>query len=141
MPHVVTSLCLRDGDCISVCPVRCIVPGKPTAEWPWVYIDPKACTDCGTCIPKCPYGAIFPDEDVPADYRARKGQRLSSPKSEALRARADERLEIKVKGKVLVLEHTVALEEGEEVDLRADMSANSDFFEKGKGPGYRAREA
>lgn len=45
-----------------------------------------------------------------------------------------------MRGKVLVLEHTVTLEEGEVVDLRADMSANSGFFEKGKGPGYRARE-
>ena len=96
--------------------------------------------DCGTCVPVCPYGAIFPDEDVPASYPARKGQRLSAPKSEALRARANQRLEIKIKGKVLALEHTVALEEGEVIDLRADMSANSNFFEKGKGPGYRARE-
>ena len=140
MTHIVTSLCLRDGDCIPVCPVRCIVPGKPVAEWPWVYIDPAACIDCGTCVDKCPYGAIFPDEDVPSRYKAKKGQRLSAPEDEALRARATERFEIKVKGKVLILEHTVVLGEGEVVDLRPDMRANADFFEKGQGPGYKARE-
>ena len=29
MTHIITSLCLRDGACMEVCPVECIVPGKP----------------------------------------------------------------------------------------------------------------
>jgi len=38
MPHVVTSLCLRDGACVDVCPSESIVPGFPESEWPWYYI-------------------------------------------------------------------------------------------------------
>ncbi len=96
--------------------------------------------DCGTCVPACPYGAIFPDEDVPGSYKAKGGQRLNAPRNEALRVRANEHLQYKQKGLVTVLEHTVALGEGEVVDLRPDMGANSDFFKKGRGPGYKARE-
>jgi hypothetical protein len=32
MTHIITSLCLRDAGCVEVCPVECIVPGKPEAE-------------------------------------------------------------------------------------------------------------
>ena len=45
MTHVITSLCLRDGGCVTVCPVECIVPGKPVEEWPLFYIDPDTCID------------------------------------------------------------------------------------------------
>jgi ferredoxin len=138
MPHFITSLCLRDGDCIPVCPVRCIVLGKPEAEWPWVYIDPEACIDCGTCVPECPYGAIFPDEDVPSHYQAKEGQRLNAPRDAALRARANERLAFKKNGKAVVLEHTVALRAGQVVNLREDIPDNAQFFQI--GPGYKARE-
>ena len=30
MTHVITSLCLRDNGCLSVCPVDCIQPGTPS---------------------------------------------------------------------------------------------------------------
>ena len=60
MTHIITSLCIRDRGCIDVCPVECIVPGEPVAEWPWMYIDPDTCIDCGACIPECPFLAIFP---------------------------------------------------------------------------------
>lgn len=26
MTHIITSLCLRDGACVEVCPVECIIP-------------------------------------------------------------------------------------------------------------------
>ena len=29
MAHVITHLCLRDGACVDVCPVECIIAGKP----------------------------------------------------------------------------------------------------------------
>ena len=29
MTHIITSLCLRDGACVDVCPVECIIPGQP----------------------------------------------------------------------------------------------------------------
>lgn len=69
MTHVITSLCVRDGACVEVCPVECIVPGpKEDPEWPLFYIDPDTCIDCGACVPECPVEAIFPEEDVPPEF-------------------------------------------------------------------------
>ncbi len=68
MTHVITDLCLRDGACVEVCPVECIIPGQPETEWPWYYIDPDTCIDCGACVPECPVEAIFPEADVPKEY-------------------------------------------------------------------------
>ena len=70
MTHVITSICIRDGACVEVCPVECIVPGFPEDEWPLYYIDPDTCIDCGACVPECPVDAIFPEEDVPDEYQA-----------------------------------------------------------------------
>jgi ferredoxin len=69
MTHVITSLCVRDGACVEVCPVECIVPGsKGSADWPLFYIDPDTCIDCGACVPECPVEAIFPEDELPAEY-------------------------------------------------------------------------
>lgn len=69
MAYVITRLCIRDGACVEVCPVECIVPGpKDEAEWPYFYIDPDTCIDCGACAPECPVDAIFPEDEVPAEY-------------------------------------------------------------------------
>ncbi len=70
MTHVITKLCIRDGACVEVCPVECIVPGpKDDPEWgQYFYIDPDTCIDCGACVPECPVEAIFPEEDLPPEY-------------------------------------------------------------------------
>ena len=34
-----------------------------------LYIDPDECIDCGACVPECPVEAIFPEEDVPAQWQ------------------------------------------------------------------------
>lgn len=114
MTHIITSLCIRDGACMEVCPVECIVPGQPEAEWPWYFIDPDTCIDCGACIPECPFEAIFIEEEVPADYEMAEGQ---------------ERLDWETKG-------LITYEGGEVVDLTVDIQPNYDFFES--GPGYDA---
>ena len=76
MAHVITALCLRDGACVDVCPVECIIKGMPEAEWPWFFIDPNTCIDCGACVPECPYEAIFPESEVPEAYTMKAGQGL-----------------------------------------------------------------
>jgi ferredoxin--NADP+ reductase len=69
MAYVITRLCVRDGACVEVCPVDCIVPGpKGDTDWPLFYIDPDTCIDCGACVPECPADAIFPEDEVPAQY-------------------------------------------------------------------------
>ena len=45
------------------------MPGQPEAEWPWYYIDPDTCIDCGACVPECPVDAIRPEEDLPEEQR------------------------------------------------------------------------
>lgn len=114
MTHIITSLCLRDGACTEVCPVECIVPGKPENEWPWYFIDPDTCIDCGACIPECPFEAIFVEEEVPNDYEMMEGQ---------------ERIPF---GGSEIVTHS----EGDVVDLTPDIQPNYDFFSN--GPGYEA---
>jgi ferredoxin--NADP+ reductase len=71
LAYVITSICTRDGSCVEVCPVNCIVPGpQGNADWPYFYIDPDTCINCGACAAVCPTKAIFPSEDeVPAEYK------------------------------------------------------------------------
>jgi ferredoxin len=138
MTHIITSLCLRDGGCIEVCPVECIVPGKPESEWPWMYIDPDTCIDCGACVPECPWEAIFPEDEVPGDHSAKDGQRVSSPNDPAISGRGGEHYSgHNNKSEAVELDGVITLAAGDVVDLRADVQKNYDFY-KG-GPGYGAR--
>ena len=113
MTHIITSLCLRDGACVEVCPVDCIVPGQPENEWPWYYIDPDTCIDCGACVPECPFEAIFIEEEVPSAYTMAANQE-----------------------RVTMAGEKITHKEGDVVDLTADIQPNYDFYEK--GPGYDA---
>ena len=114
MTHIITSLCLRDGACVEVCPVECIVPGKPENEWPWYFIDPDTCIDCGACIPECPYEAIFIEEEVPSEFTTNEGQ---------------ETIPFETKTRV---KHAA----GVVLDLTDDIQPNYEFF--AAGPGYDA---
>jgi NAD-dependent dihydropyrimidine dehydrogenase PreA subunit len=119
---------------MEVCPVECIVPGKPVEEWPSYYIDPETCIDCGACVPECPYEAIFMEDEVPSDYEAYGDERMSMPEgTEGF----DEEFESEdVDGVVWVLKATRVLDEGEVVDLTPAIQRNEDYFVE--GPGYDA---
>lgn len=130
MTHIITSLCLRDGACVTVCPVECIVPGIPQEEWPWYYIDPDTCIDCGACIPECPFEAIFTEDEVPSDLVAKENQQISrNDGSEVYEGHDD-------KGEAVHVEGIRTLKAGEVVDLRPDIQPNYDYFKT--GPGYKA---
>ena len=63
MAYAITQTCCTDASCVAACPVNCIhpTPGEPdfgTTES--LYIDPRACIDCGACADACPVEAIFP---------------------------------------------------------------------------------
>ena len=130
MTHIITSLCLRDAGCVEVCPVECIVPGKPQEEWPWYYIDPDTCIDCGACVPECPYGAIFPIDDVPSVYTAKGGEYISKV---GLTGHYEGKNHNDVP---VVLDCVRKLDAGEVIDLTADISLNGKYFKD--GPGYTA---
>ncbi len=132
MTHIVTRLCLRDTACVEVCPVECMVLGVPEAEWPWLYIDPDTCIDCGACVPECPYEAIFPEEEVPFDYEAPTGVWIANTK-ELLDGQP---FEGEIDGHEVKLLNAAQLAGGEVLDLTEDIPPNYDFFSE--GPGYDA---
>lgn len=139
MTHIVTRLCLRDTACVEVCPVECMVLGKPEEEWPWLYIDPDTCIDCGACVPECPYEAIFPEEEVPVDFVVQDihdGGTWIAMKKEDM---AGEPLVNATVGDHTVnVLNAVKIKPGEELDLSEDIEPNYDFFVD--GPGYDAMD-
>ena len=74
MPHVIAEACIgtKDTACVAVCPVDCIHPTKEEAEFEsaeMLYIDPGTCIDCGLCVDECPVKAIFPEEELPEQWK------------------------------------------------------------------------
>jgi NAD-dependent dihydropyrimidine dehydrogenase PreA subunit len=74
MAYVIALPCIgvKDGACVHICPCDCIHPrqdeaGFATAEQ--LYIDPKVCIDCNLCVDECPVGAIFQEDDLPAEWK------------------------------------------------------------------------
>jgi len=119
---------------VDVCPVECIVPGKPVDQWPWYYIDPDTCIDCGACIPECPFEAIFTEDEVPSAYGAKGGEQISMP---AGTAGFDETFDgTNHHGEAVHLDHVRTLAAGEVIDLTPDIKPNYDYYQK--GPGYKA---
>ena len=135
MAHVITSLCLRDGGCAPVCPVECIVAGKPEGEWPNYYIDADTCIDCGACEAECPFSAIFLEDEVPSAYKAKGGERLSAAAgtvgfTESYSGKTHD-------GEPVKFESTRTIKTGEVVDLTPAIAKNAEFFKS--GPGYNAK--
>jgi len=66
MAHVVTSACFgcKYTDCVVECPVDAFREGEQM-----LYIDPETCICCDQCVRACPVGAIYAEDDVPADQR------------------------------------------------------------------------
>jgi len=57
---------------VDVCPVDCIHPAKGEGTFEGakqLFIDPDTCIDCGLCVDECPVQAIFPEEDLPEEWR------------------------------------------------------------------------
>lgn len=63
--YVITEPCVgvKDKACVAACPVDCIYEGDNQ-----FFIHPDECIYCGMCMNACPVEAIFPIEDVPAEW-------------------------------------------------------------------------
>jgi len=133
MTHIITRLCLRDTACVEVCPVECMVLGKPEETWPLLYIDPDTCIDCGACVPECPYEAIFPEEEVPFDFTAPAGIWIGGTKEQLPDGVPFSGV---IDGHNVTLLNAKQLAGGEVLDLTEDIPANYAFFSE--GPGYDA---
>ena len=66
MTYVVVENCIKCKytDCVEVCPVNCFYEGAN-----FLVIHPDECIDCGACEPVCPTKAIFPESDLPAQWK------------------------------------------------------------------------
>jgi ferredoxin len=66
MAYVVTEPCFgcKYTDCVVVCPCDCFYEGDQM-----LFIHPDECIDCGACQPECPVEAIFPEDDVPEEWK------------------------------------------------------------------------
>lgn len=74
MAYVIAQPCIgvKDGACVLVCPVDAIHPRQDEARHAAVdqlMIDPNTCVDCDLCAAECPANAIFPEDDLPAEWR------------------------------------------------------------------------
>jgi ferredoxin len=66
MAYVIAEPCIdvKDKACVDECPVDCIYEGPRM-----LYIQPDECVDCDACVPVCPVTAIFPEDDVPSEWK------------------------------------------------------------------------
>lgn len=65
---VITDKCTQDLRCVSVCLRNAIHPtaSEPGfGEAPQLFVHPKRCIGCGSCVSACDNGAIFEIEDLP----------------------------------------------------------------------------
>ena len=65
MTFVVTEKCIqcKHTDCAQVCPVNAFHEGVN-----FLAINPDDCIDCNLCLPECPVGAIYSEDDLPEKY-------------------------------------------------------------------------
>ena len=73
MAHVIAKPCsgVKDTACVVVCPVDVIHPTRDETDFERVdqlFIDPVNCIGCGLCVEECPVKAIFPENEVPAEW-------------------------------------------------------------------------
>jgi ferredoxin len=66
MTYVIPEPCIdvKDRACVDECPVDCIYVGPRM-----LYIQPDECVDCDACMPVCPVDAIFPEDDLPGEWK------------------------------------------------------------------------
>jgi ferredoxin len=69
MAYVITDACTKDLLCAAECATAAIAPATAgeAAGVSQLFINPDECIDCGNCASICPSGAIFVEDELPAD--------------------------------------------------------------------------
>jgi ferredoxin len=71
MAYVITDACIKDFICAAECATAAIMPASAAdpaaAGVSQLFINPDECIDCGNCASICTSGAIFAEDDLPAD--------------------------------------------------------------------------
>lgn len=70
MAYVVTDACVKDFVCVAECATAAIAPqagDEAAGTVSQVFINPDECIDCGNCATICPSGAIFTEDELPAE--------------------------------------------------------------------------
>ncbi|MGW3989946.1 FAD-dependent oxidoreductase [Streptomyces sp. NPDC004830] len=73
MTYAITQTCCADATCVAVCPVNCIHPTpqeRAFGSTEILYVDPRACIDCGACADACPVDAVFPVDRLTGPQKA-----------------------------------------------------------------------
>ena len=67
MTYVVTENCIncKHTTCVEICPCDAFREGPN-----FLVIDPADCIDCALCVPECPVGAIYSEDDVPESQQS-----------------------------------------------------------------------
>lgn len=69
---VITNKCIKDNLCVSVCLRKAIHPKTTEPGYEDVkqlFINPKKCISCGSCVSACQSGAVFAIEDLPEEFQ------------------------------------------------------------------------
>jgi NAD-dependent dihydropyrimidine dehydrogenase PreA subunit len=70
MAYVITDACIMDYLCAAECATAAIAPASAddaAAGITHLFINPVECIDCGNCASICPSGAIFAEDELPAE--------------------------------------------------------------------------
>jgi NAD-dependent dihydropyrimidine dehydrogenase PreA subunit len=71
MAYVITDVCIMDFLCAAECATAAIAPASAddatAAGVSQLFINPDECIDCGNCASICPSGAIFAEDELPAE--------------------------------------------------------------------------
>jgi NAD-dependent dihydropyrimidine dehydrogenase PreA subunit len=70
MAYVITDACIMDFLCAAECATAAIAPASAADAAVGIshlFINPDECIDCGNCASICPSGAIFAEDELPAE--------------------------------------------------------------------------
>ena len=66
---VITDQCVQDLHCVSACLRNAIHPTANESGFAYnrqLFINPRRCIGCGSCVSTCEHGAIFEIGELPA---------------------------------------------------------------------------